>query len=99
MALSWVSAQKSVGERLKKDLIVVKNRPAKRTLVIPSPILESVDDPAIVADAARFESFSERDAEAIQAKGVLNEPVGRQADVTSGMWGISASTRIRKRSV
>jgi hypothetical protein len=38
-----------------------------------------VDEAVIVADTASFESISERDAEAVQAKGLLNKPTDRHA--------------------
>jgi sporulation protein YlmC with PRC-barrel domain len=62
-------------EGLKEGLLVVKNKSTKRTSVISSSSIESVDDSLIVSDAASFESFDERDAGAIYAKGLLKKAV------------------------
>jgi len=62
-------------EGFEEGLLVVKNKSTDLTSVIPSSLIESVDDSLIVSDAASFESFSELDAGAAYAKGLLNKPV------------------------
>jgi sporulation protein YlmC with PRC-barrel domain len=42
-------------EGLEEGLLVVKNLATKLTSVIPSSLIESVDDSLIVSDAASFE--------------------------------------------
>ncbi|MGZ7138879.1 MAG: hypothetical protein ACXVI7_11910 [Halobacteriota archaeon] len=62
-------------EGFKEGLLVVKNKSTKSISVIPSSKIEIIGDSLIVAESAIFASLSERDAEAIHAKGLLKKAV------------------------
>jgi sporulation protein YlmC with PRC-barrel domain len=63
------------GEGYKEGLLVVKNTSTNRTFVIPSSSIESVGDSLVVSDTTSFESYDERDAEAIYAEGLYKKAV------------------------
>ena len=68
-------ADVTYGEGLNEGLLVVKNKSTKSTSVIPSSKIEIIGDSLIVSESAIFASLSERDAEAIHAKGLLKKAV------------------------